>query len=110
MFFPRRTLSLSAGAVLALGVVFLFARGPQGLGSLRELRQQIELKQEQNARMRKEILELEERAKRLESDKDEQEALVREQMPVQKKNEIRFKSPEGPKQDKKPLLAVPPKP
>jgi cell division protein FtsB len=110
MSFPRRTLGLYAGAALALGMVLLLTRGPQGLGSLRELRQQIQVKQEQNSKMRREIIELEERARRLETDKDEQEALIREQIPVQKQNEIRFKPAEPPKSDHKPLLAVPPKP
>ena len=107
---PFRTFVYMTAFFAAGAVVILFARGPQGLPAMQQKWNAVRQGQIENMKVRQDILELEEEAKRLRNPSSEEtDLLIRDQLQRQKKGEMRFKSadPAPVGKDKRLPLVVP---
>lgn len=107
---PFRTFVLMTAFFAAGACVILFARGPQGLPAMRERFNNVRQGQIENSRVRQQLLEMEDEAKRLrDPNSEETDVLIRDHLNRQKKGEMRFKPAEPPalKQKRLPLVNPP---
>lgn len=91
-----RRLSYAVALVLVAAYFWIAFRGPRGVPALLEKRRDIEMLQEQNANLSREIEARKDRIRRLEHDRNEQERLIRERLKLQRPGETTFKLPETP--------------
>ena len=96
-------ISKQAKYVAVFVIVGLYAlaavKGPQGLQSLMEKRQEIRLLQEQNAEKQAEVDRLRKRIDRLKESSSEQEMEIRKQLKMVKPGETTFILPDSPPPD-----------
>ncbi|MDP2998128.1 MAG: septum formation initiator family protein [Bryobacterales bacterium] len=89
-----RRLGAFAGLAV-LGAYMLFTlRGQHGVGAWQNQQKEIRTVQEQNAELRREIVELQDRNRRLRENPEEQDLEVRRRLNLLKKGEKRFVVPE----------------
>ena len=107
---PFRTFVYMTAFFAAGAFVILFARGPQGVPAMRERFNAVREGQIENSRVRQQLAEMEEEAKRLRDPNSEAtDLLIRDHLNRQKKGELRLKpaDPSGVKDKRLPLMSPP---